>query len=461
MAGNKKAPAKRTGDNTAAAPSSKKAKTEAPTSFAPGVLDVTLPAGSTGSEILSLALAEKARWESLVAHDKEAEAADDARAVFLRLVEEGVAALEGEDAQLSGDAWHAAYVCSAASVLAYARLATELGAAARLPLLLARVALGIASVVANEDDAALCFEQGRVAVERMALANHVVLMSENASELEDDDEDDNDDNDASDENEEFDENSPDAKRMRETASLMLDARAAFIKCLTLLAKDANEFTTTKVKIAILLRSFALAIRNADKKSPIAISILTFALGLLTTPFDPATPLIPEQDSQDILNATKASCLYYLARFRASGSESDDRGATQDLKECLRSLSNVVGKECNESNQELTGQAYLFLSTVTPNDTLALASFSRGCKLLRTVLTADPSKQTLKQQLESLGASADEEEDEEFEDDDGNAFDLDAEVDRDDVFSDDEGGDGYGDSDSGEGEWEEDEDEEEH
>ncbi|KAJ3059240.1 hypothetical protein HDU99_006437, partial [Rhizoclosmatium hyalinum] len=227
--------------------------------------------------------------------------------------------------------------------------------------------------------------------------------------------------------------------------------------ISLLKKEANEFTLRQVSIAQLLRSYALAVRHSDRKSPIPVSILTFALSIVNTPFDPAAPLIPDQASQDSLSSTKASLLYYLARFRAAGG--DEEGATQDIKECIRAFSFVVDDELR--NQEMVGQAYLFLSTVTPNDTLAIAAYSKGTALLRAVLASDPSKESLKAQLEQLGATSDEaDEEEELLDEDGNVFDLEAEIERDeddgrsDEYDDDDEEDD-GEDEEGDEDWEED------
>ncbi|KAI9336129.1 hypothetical protein BDR26DRAFT_865179 [Obelidium mucronatum] len=242
---------------------------------------------------------------------------------------------------------------------------------------------------------------------------------------------------------------------------MQNARFSFIQAVEYLKKEANDQTLLKVTIAQLLRNYALAVKQSDKKSPVPIAVLTFALSLIEIPFDPSAPLIPEQDSQDLLHSTKASCLYYLARFRAAGGSDsgDERGATQDAKECIRALGMVVGKESNESNQELLGQSYVFLSTVTANDDLALAAFSRGAQILREVLSRNPSNETLKTQLAALGADADDLEQEDVADEDGNVFDLAAEIERDDSRSDEEDEeDEEGEEDEDGGEWsDEDED----
>ncbi|KAJ3026534.1 UNVERIFIED_CONTAM: hypothetical protein HDU68_005489 [Siphonaria sp. JEL0065] len=419
--------------NSESSSSSSSKKTKVDVEVGPGSLDVAIPSNASVDEVLAFALEELAKDT------------DESMAIAQKLLEEGLARLETTDPNLLSDGWHAVHVSSHSNVVLYAKVALALASALNLKELFDRIEKGLDSI--TEKDADLWLLTGEVAIKKLLAKKRLDLKNTLYASQDDDEGDDEEEN----EEEVLDDDQKPEIDLEARAEVetMQNARSAFLSAVDALKKEANEQTLLKVNIAQLLRNYALAVRQSDRKSPVPISVLTFALSIADIPFDPSAPLIPEQTSQDLLHSTKASCLYYLARFRAAGSggksgTGDERGATQDIKECIRSLSLVVGKESNESNQELLGQALIFLSTVTPNDQLALASFSRGSKLLRLVLEQDPEKETLKLQLESLGADEEEEEEEVPEDEDGNAFDLDAEIDRDDAYSDDENQeDGYG------------------
>ncbi|ORY30961.1 hypothetical protein BCR33DRAFT_772058 [Rhizoclosmatium globosum] len=450
---------KRPSTTSSAAPSKKRAPPSEETgtsSGGPGSLDVAIPSEATPAQILSMAKHELSLSFSLSPESNSNSNSnadfDDVRAVAQKLLEETIAKLESANPVLETDDFAAAAAESESDVTTYSDAAVELAALVGLDELARRILGALKALEAANPD--LAFVRGRAAVEVLAIENKLNLRSVPKEDF-DQEEDDEDDND-----EELDENHQESeeetrKRM-DQVELLQSARSSFITSISLLKKEANEFTLRQVSIAQLLRSYALAVRHSDRKSPIPVSILTFALSIVNTPFDPAAPLIPDQTSQDSLSSTKASLLYYLARFRAAGG--DEEGATQDIKECIRAFSFVVDDELR--NQEMVGQAYLFLSTVTPNDTLAIAAYSKGTALLRAVLASDPLKKSLKAQLEQLGATSDEaDEEEELLDEDGNVFDLEAEIERDEddgrSDEDDDDDEDDGEDEEGDEDWEED------
>ncbi|KAI8840074.1 hypothetical protein BJ741DRAFT_67044 [Chytriomyces cf. hyalinus JEL632] len=442
-------------------------------------LNVAVPASATAADILKLAQDERRAYLSASSAGKESseQAAEDARNVSARLFELAIEKVEAEQKLPSAfamleknkltvshapDSGNKVYAPVPGDVaVVYAKALSLLGSLVAVSafLDLARKVCDEISSDSSEilGDAHLI--KAFVALEQLRQLKQLGQSPIDFADMqlgdEDDDEEEEEESESEGEEdaEKEDEQDPEeAEMMVKEVALMQDARAAFIKGIESFASDSNAHTIKKNEAAQQLRNYALLVFNSDKKSPVPTSILTFALSLLDTPYASSSTLIPDQSNADLANSTKASCLYLLARLRARGKDADELGAAQDAKECLRALLLVVGKELNEENEELMGQAFIFLSTVTPNDTLALASFTRGSKILKKALESNPHNAKLKAQLEALGADeADDEGDETLEDEDGNVFDLDAEIDRDDEPSgDDDFGSEDGDTDEEDG-----------
>ncbi|KAJ3248107.1 hypothetical protein HDU78_001867 [Chytriomyces hyalinus] len=441
-------------------------------------LNVSVPASATAADILKLAQDERRAYLSASSAGKESseQAAEDARNVSARLFELAIEKVEAEHELPSAfamleknkstvshapDSGNKVYASVPGGVaVVYAKALSLLGSLVAVSAFL-DLARNVCDEISSDSseilgDAHLI--KAFVALEQLRQLKQlgqspIDFADTQLGDEDDDEEEEESESEGEEDAEKEDEQDPEeAKMMVKEVALMQDARAAFIKGIESFASDSNAHTIKKNEAAQQLRNYALLVFISDKKSPVPTSILTFALSLLDTPYASSSTLIPDQANADLANSTKASCLYLLARLRARGKDADQLGAAQDAKECLRALLLVVGKELNEENEELMGQAFIFLSTVTPNDTLALASFTRGSKILKKALKSNPHNAKLKAQLEALGADeADDEQDETLEDEDGNVFDLDAEIDRDDEHSgDDDFGseDGYTDEEDG-------------
>ncbi|KAI8609266.1 hypothetical protein BC830DRAFT_856397 [Chytriomyces sp. MP71] len=460
------------------ATASKKLKTdkaERPeTGSGSGSLDVSLPASATGADALAAAQAEQRAWTKL--DDENGHAKDDAHAIVARLFEESVERCEKalglslSDLTVDGSAPIGASAKSTAEgkgkgtevdglgyaaatypelTLTYARALTGLGAFLGVQKLLEVAGRVVDALLASgEEGTKVCGEaaliKAHICLETLRVGNKlggIPLEVENSGPIAGGDEpaDEDDSLDDDDDGHEPDDEDPEkTAKIQQEVEFMQEARSSFIKGIAAFVHDSNTHTLKRISSANQLRNYALLANACDKKSPVPISMVTFALSILDTPYSPKAPLIPDQAIADALHVTKAACLFHLARLRA---RDDDRGATQDTKECLRALGMVVGNQEHEENAELTGQAYIFLSTVTPNDTLALAAYERGVKLLKQVLEREPGNELLRGQLQALGAAGDNERDDDeeeiLEDEDGIAFNLEEEIDRDDVYSDDE------------------------
>ncbi|KAJ3228775.1 hypothetical protein HDU81_005897 [Chytriomyces hyalinus] len=459
--------------------SSKKTKSS-PVAQTNGVseLNVSVPASATAADILKLAQDERKAYLSASSAGKESseQAAEDARNVSARLFELAIEKVESEHKLPSAfamleqnklpvshapDSGNKVYVSVPAAVaVVYAKALSLLGSLVAVSAF-HDLARNVCEQISSDDCEALgdaYLIKAFVALEQLRQLKQlgqspVDFADTQLGDEDDDEEEEESEGEGEEDAEKEDEQDPEeAEMMVKEVALMQDARAAFIKGIQSFASDSNAHTIKKNEAAQQLRNYALLVFNSDKKSPVPTSILTFALSLLDTPYASSSTLIPDQANADLANSTKASCLYLLARLRARGKDADELGAAQDAKECLRALLLVVGKELNDENEELMGQAFIFLSTVTPNDTLALASFTRGSKILKKALESNPHNAKLKAQLEALGADgADDDQDEPLEDEDGNVFDLDAEIDRDDEHSDDDdygSEDGYTDEEDG-------------
>ncbi|KAJ3378486.1 hypothetical protein HDU84_007544 [Entophlyctis sp. JEL0112] len=421
---------------------------DASSHWAPGSLEIAVPAGANTAAQL-LALAREARGDAAAATDETN--ADDARAVTQRLYEDAIAAAESAHPALADPATADASVLARVAAadpdtaVAHATSLLELGIFLSVQELLERANRVINALTSLPDDvvnAELLLVGAKAKIALYCMSNSIPMAElVDGPRLGDPDSDDEEESDAETASQNNDDGGEDDADKNQDFGVLQDGLGGF-------RLDANKHAIRKTDMASFLRNFALLIRRFNKKSPIPLAILTLALGIISLEFDTSAPLIPEQISTDLLNSTKGSCLYHLARLRASGTAADHRGATQDVKECIRALDLVVNNELNQSNEELLGQAYIFLSTVTPKEEVALAAFVKGAKLLRNVLGRSPQRFNLKKQLEELGAAlGDDDQDEE-----GDFVDLDAEIEQDDAYSADGEGDTTEDSDS-EGEWE--------
>ncbi|KAJ3095468.1 hypothetical protein HK100_005827 [Physocladia obscura] len=374
---------------------------------------------------------------------------DDARAVAQRLFETAIEQLEAQHIFLRNEESATTVKSDSKSgwslgsndslefvddVLLYSRALLGLAALVGLPSFLDRVVAGLSTlIISNNSDALLLLARARLMSLCFLKKLDVNLELPNLVEDDEDEENEQDsDNDQTDDESMEDAHVSDLKRAE--VGLLQEVRETFLRAIVAFNKDVNLLTIKKVVAAQYLRNFALLVRQSDKKSPIPIAVITFALSLLSIPNDNSALLLPDQQFTDTLNSCKASCLYHLARFRAAGS--DDRAASQDIKESIRSLQLIV--KPTVSDEELLGQGYIFLSTVSSNDDTALASYSRGTKVLQALLDKDEGllspqlRKNLSKQLESLGAN-DIQDDSGFENDE--VFDLDAEIQRDELYSD--------------------------
>ncbi|KAJ3412976.1 hypothetical protein HDV05_008691 [Chytridiales sp. JEL 0842] len=269
---------------------------------------------------------------------------------------------------------------------------------------------------------------GKGLLERMKLLRGLndCLEDDRGGDDEDDDDDDQEDDQEEEEAEEDanedsrdryddEEDKPKAKAERQEAELSTELRRVFSKALSCFESDPVTHALERAHIGRLLRNYALMVYRDSKKSPLSTLILTLALSLLSTEPNHTT----STDARQLPSATRTSqlvqgsCLYHLAKFTSA--KGDTVGAAMDAKEATVVLRNVLKglkaeavttseDETGEMDnvEELLGQTYILLSTLTDDDEVALDSFERGAKCLKRVLKRCPGREKLRVQLEALG-----------------------------------------------------------